>query len=159
MVVASVVAVAVGPMAPGLIAQAGHAHLRAPNLALLAALPPAIQVHLTAALTALCLGAALMAVRKGRSFHRAAGWAWVGLVALTAGSSLFITTLRPGHFSVLHLLTGWVLIVLPVAVFWAKRRSVARHRRAMMGLFYGGFAFNLVIAFIPGRALWQTFFG
>jgi uncharacterized membrane protein len=29
----------------------------------------------------------------------------------------------------------------------------------MMGLFYGGFVINLLIAFIPGRALWMMFFG
>ena len=31
--------------------------------------------------------------------------------------------------------------------------------RRMMGLFYGGFAVNLLIAFIPGRALWQMLLG
>src|ERR1700761_5437696 len=153
---AVVVALALTPAAPALIAQAAGAHLRTPDLALLAALPRPIQIHLAAALLALGLGAALMIVRKGRTFHRAAGWMWVGLVALTAGSSLFITTLRPGHFSVLHLLAGWVLIILPLGVLWAKRRAVARHRRTMMGLFYGGFAFNLALTFIPGRILWRV---
>jgi uncharacterized membrane protein len=157
--VAAIVALALAPVAPALMAQAARTHLRTPDLALLAGLPRPIQIHLAAALLALGLGAALMVVRKGRTFHRAAGWAWVGLVAVTAGSSLFITTLRPGHFSLLHLLTAWVLIILPLGVFWAKRHSVARHRRTMMGIFYGGFAFNLAFAFIPGRVLWRVFFG
>ena len=77
----------------------------------------------------------------------------------SAGSSLFITSLSPGRFSVLHLLTGWTLMVLPLAVIWARRHDVVRHRRVMMGLFYGGFAINLIVAFIPGRTLWSTFFG
>jgi uncharacterized membrane protein len=157
--VVAVVAIAVGPGAPGIAAVALQAHFHGPNFALLAALPLAIKIHLGAALLALVIGGTLMLVRKGQRFHRTAGWAWVGLVALVAGSSLFITTLRPGHFSILHLLTGWTLIILPVAVMWAKRHQVARHRRTMMGLFYGGFAANLFIAFIPGRVLWQTFFG
>ena len=29
----------------------------------------------------------------------------------------------------------------------------------MMGLFYGAFAINLIIAFIPGRTMWDLFFG
>jgi uncharacterized membrane protein len=29
----------------------------------------------------------------------------------------------------------------------------------MMGLFYGGFAINLFIAFIPGRTMWTMVFG
>ncbi|HZZ70576.1 MAG TPA: DUF2306 domain-containing protein [Phenylobacterium sp.] len=158
-VIVTLVALAAAPSARQIAAFAVSGRLHAPDLALLASLPPAIKIHLGAALAALVLGGVLMAMRKGRRLHRAAGWAWVGLVTLVAGSSLFITTLRPGRFSVLHLLTGWTLIVLPVAVTWAKRHHVARHRRAMMGLFYGGFALNLFIAFIPGRVLWRVFLG
>ncbi len=74
-------------------------------------------------------------------------------------STLFITSLNHGRWSLIHLFTGWTLIILPLAVFWARRRQLVRHRRAMMGLFYGGFAVNLVIAFIPGRTMWALFFG
>ena len=77
----------------------------------------------------------------------------------TALSTLFITSLNHGRWSLIHLFTGWTLIILPLAVIWAKRRDVARHRRAMMGLFYGAFAINLIIAFIPGRTMWDLFFG
>ena len=41
---------------------------------------------------------------------------------------------------------------------WAKRHNVGRHRRTMMGLFYGGFAINVFIALIPGRLLWEMLF-
>lgn len=139
------------------IALTARPHL--PDLALFAAQSPAIRIHLATALVALLLGATLMVRRKGRAFHRVAGWAWVTLVAVTAGSTLFITSLNHGKWSLLHLITGWVLLVLPLAVIWAKRHNVARHRRAMMGLFYGGFAINLVIAFLPGRLLWTLLFG
>jgi len=88
-----------------------------------------------------------------------AGWVWVSLVSVTAGSTLFITSLNHGKWSLLHLFTGWVLLVLPLAVLWAKRHDVARHRRTMMGLFYGGFAINLAVAFIPGRLLWTLILG
>jgi uncharacterized membrane protein len=118
-----------------------------------------MKIHLLCALAALALGAVLMSQRKGRTFHRIAGWVWVVLVSTVAGSSIFITQLNHGHWSLLHLFTGWTLLILPVAVIWAKRHNVARHRRAMMGLFYGGFAVNLLIAFIPGRALWMMMFG
>ena len=105
------------------------------------------------------LGSVLMTLRKGRRFHLVAGWVWVSLVAVTAGSTLFITQLNHGSWSLLHLFTGWTLITLPLAVWAAKRHVVAQHRRAMMGLFYGGFAINFFIAFIPGRAMWVMFFG
>jgi len=158
-VVAAIVTLSLGGRLGGLASLAARAHPHWPDMALFAALSPAIKIHLLAALAALALGAALMAARKGRRFHRVAGWAWVCLVSLVAGSSLFITSLRHGHWSLLHLFTGWTLLVLPLAVMWAKRRDVARHRRTMMGLFYGGFAVNIFIAFIPGRTMWNLVFG
>ncbi len=132
---------------------------RAPDFAVLAELSPVVKIHLYTALAALALGAVLMAARKGRTFHRVAGWMWVALVMTTALSTLFITSLSPGRWSLIHLFTGWTLIILPLAVMWARRRDVARHRRAMMGLFYGAFAINLAFTFIPGRTMWTLFFG
>lgn len=159
MAVAAILALALGPNWRAILRLAEAAHPHLPSAAAIAAIPQVIAVHLAAALAAVALGAVLMLARKGRTFHRVAGWTWVGLVGLVAGSSLFITQLRPGHYSILHLLTGWTLIALPLAVVWARRREVARHRRFMMGLFYGGFAINIFFAFIPGRTLWMLVFG
>lgn len=158
-VVAAIVAAAMGPAGPAVMRMAGQARLDGPDLGVWAGLSAAIKIHLIAALSALLLGGVLMSLRKGRAFHRVAGWAWVSLVAVTAGATLFITSLNHGHWSLLHLFTGWTLIALPLAVIAARRHSVVRHRRTMMGLFYGGFAINLVIAFIPGRTMWMMFFG
>ncbi|MDB5452416.1 MAG: conserved predicted rane protein [Caulobacteraceae bacterium] len=158
-VVALILAVAMAPVGDRMMRAAEAAHLHAPDLAVFARLTPAMKVHLVTALAALSLGAVLMLNRKGRIFHRTAGWMWVVLVATVAGSSIFITSLNHGRWSLLHLFTGWTLLVLPLAVIWARRHDVARHRRTMMGLFYGGFALNLLIAFIPGRALWDMMFG
>ncbi|MDB5417013.1 MAG: conserved predicted rane protein [Phenylobacterium sp.] len=158
-VVAAILALTMGPSWRGIAGLAGAAHPHLPQIAAVQKLPLAIRLHIACALGALGLGAALMLVRKGRRFHRVAGWVWVSLVSLVAGSSLFITSLHPGRYSLLHLFTGWTLLVLPLGVLWAKRHEVARHRRVMMGLFYGGFAVNIFIAFIPGRTMWNLIFG
>jgi uncharacterized membrane protein len=157
--VAAVLAVTLGPAGPAVARLAGQARLHAPDLALWAQLSLPIKIHLLTALSALVLGGVLMAVRKGRRFHRVAGWAWVSLVSVTAGATLFITTLNHGSWSWLHLFTAWTLIVLPLGVIAARRHTVSMHRRRMMGLFYGGFAINVFIAFIPGRTMWLMFFG
>lgn len=160
MVVAvGIVALAVGPFGREIIGVALAARPHAPDLAVFAALSPAVQIHLLIALAALVLGAVLMWARKGRVFHRVAGWVWVGLVATTAGVTLLITDLNHGTWSWLHLFTGWTLIGLPLAVMAAKRRQIAQHRKAMMGLFYGAFAINIVFAAMPGRSLWEMFMG
>jgi uncharacterized membrane protein len=158
-VVALIVGIAIAPAGRQVAEAARQVRPHGPDLALFAGLPLAIKLHILAAVTALALGGALMAVRKDRLFHRAAGWVWVGLVSLVAGSSLFITSLNHGRLSLLHLFTGWTLIVLPLAVLAAKRHQVVRHRRTMMGLFFGGFFFNAFIAFIPGRTMWNLFLG
>lgn len=155
----AVLAVAMTPFRDAMLQLASRGRVHAPDFALIAGLSPVIKIHLFTALAALVLGGVLMTVRKGRTFHRVAGWAWVSLVSVTAGATLFITQLNHGDWSFLHLFTGWTLLVLPLAVFAAKRHDVRRHRRTMMGLFYGGFAINLFIAFLPGRTLWMTFFG
>lgn len=158
-IVSMVVAASLGGLWRPILHLAMASRLHAPNMALFAGLSPVIKVHLFAALAALLLGGVLMTVRKGRRFHRVAGWVWVSLVALTAGATLFITSLNHGRWSLLHLLTAWVFLVLPLGVMWAKRHDLKRHRSTMMGLFYGGFAINLLIAFLPGRTLWWMFFG
>jgi uncharacterized membrane protein len=155
----TVVGLALGPAAGSIAGIAARAQFHGPDLALWAGLSTVVKVHLLAALAALALGAVLMTRRKGRLFHRLAGWSWVALVSVTAGSSLFITSLNHGKWSLLHLFSGWTLIVLPLAVIAARRHDVARHRRSMMGLFYGGFAINLIFAMLPGRTLWAMFFG
>jgi len=159
LVVTVIVAVAMSPLAGSVVRLAGRAQPHGPDLSLLAALSTPIKIHLGTALAALVLGGVLMAVRKGRTFHRAAGWVWVSLVAVTAGATLFITSLNGGTWSLIHLFTGWTLIALPMAVLAAKRRRIVQHRRTMMGLFYGAFAINFFIAFIPGRVMWRVFFG
>jgi uncharacterized membrane protein len=158
-VAAALVGLAVSPFGAYVARTAASARLHAPDLALLSSMSLAIKIHLATALSALLLGGVLMSLRKGRTFHRVAGWVWVSLVSVTAGATLFITSLNHGSWSVLHLFTGWTLLILPLAVMAAKRHDVVRHRRRMMGLFYGGFAINLLVAFIPGRLMWTMFFG
>lgn len=155
----AITAAAVTPFGAYVARAVGEARPHAPDPAVFAALSATVKVHMLAALAALALGAVLMLVRKGRLFHRAAGWVWVSLAAVVAGSSIFITDLNHGTWSFVHLFTGWVLIGLPLAVLAAKRHNVSAHRKSMMGLFYGGFAFNLIITFIPGRAMWNLFLG
>ncbi len=130
----------------------------APNWALLAVQPLKLLIHLSAALTALAVGVVIMLRPKGRAVHKAQGWAWVTAMAVTAVSSLFITTLRDGY-SLLHLLSGWTIIALPMAVFAIRRGNVKAHRSAMTGMFVGGLIVAGALNFLPGRLILRVFFG
>ncbi len=129
------------------------------DLALFAVQPTVLQAHILAAAGAFGLGGALMMARKGRAFHRAAGWLWVALMATVAGSSLFIVGLNGDAWSWIHLLSGWTLIALPLGVIAARGRRLTAHRRTMMSLYYGGMVIAGAFTFVPGRLMWRLFFG
>lgn len=121
---------------------------------------PAIQIHAFTAMAALAIGAVQLAAAKGTLLHRAVGWLWVTLMFVVAASSLFIHELRVwGQWSPIHLLSIYVLITLPLAVFAAHRHATERHRRAMVGLFVGGLVIAGLFTFYPGRIMHTVLFG
>ena len=134
-------------------------HPHAPNLALLAQAPIAVQLHLLAALAAFVLGLMQFILPKGTGLHRTTGWIWVVLIATAAVSSLFIRMVNHGAFSFIHILSGWTLVVLPMAVYAARRGDIAKHRGRMTGLFVGGLLIAGTLAFMPGRLMWRLFLG
>lgn len=129
------------------------------DVALFAAQPIVLQLHVLAALGTVALGGLIFSMRKGRTFHRTAGWIWVVLMATTAVSSLFIVGLNGDVWSLIHLLSGWVLITLPIGVWAARKHRVDVHRKTMTGIFVGGSLVAGAFTFLPGRLMWQLVFG
>lgn len=131
----------------------------APDLSLVASQPMQVQIHIAAALAALALGTIQLIGVKGTNAHRVIGWTWVIAMAVTAVSSLFIRGINPNGFSLIHLLSGWTIIILPMAVYAARRHDVLAHRRHMVGLFIGGLIVAGLLTFLPGRLMWHVFLG
>lgn len=129
------------------------------DAALWASQPTVLQAHVLGAVGALAIGLLIFANAKGRLAHRILGWTWTALMAVTAGTSLFITGLNGDAYSLIHLLSGWVLIALPLAIIAARRHDVARHRKGMTGMFLGGLVIAGAFTFLPGRLMWTLFFG
>lgn len=151
-VLLSVVALAYGPALAGWSA-------RPPDWSLLADESVALKAHLTAAIGTLVVGVMLLTGVKGRAWHKRLGWAWVVLMAVTAVSSFWLQFIRPGSFSWIHGLSGWVVVVLPAAVYAARSKRIRLHRRAMTGLFVGGTLVAGFFALMPGRLLWRVLIG
>lgn len=158
LVAAAAVAIA-ALFGPQIITIAGKGRLHGPDLALFAAQPMILQLHILAALGTVAVGGLIFSLRKGQAFHRTAGWTWVVLMATTAFSSLFIVGLNGDVWSLIHLLSGWVLVTLPLAVYAARKHRVSIHRRAMTGMFVGGSLVAGAFTFLPGRLMWALFFG
>lgn len=130
-----------------------------PDLSVLAEAPLPIRVHVAGAVSALVIGTVLLIGVKGTTLHRTLGWGWVAAMATTAVSSFFIHRINPDGFSFIHLISGWTVIALPMAVYAARKHRVKAHRRGMVGLFVGGLLVAGVLSFLPGRLMWQVVFG
>lgn len=152
---------AAAPVAPMLWSAfaSGKFQLHAPDWALFAAQRSAVQIHVVAALSALVIGVGIWLLPKGVGPHKALGWTWVAAMTVTAVSSLFITGLNGGFYSIIHLLTGWVLVALPMAIFAIRRKDVRTHSRTMAAIFIGGLIVAGAFTFIPGRFMFNFLFG
>ena len=130
------------------------------TLAPLLAAPVAIQLHAFAAFGAFALGAVQLAAPKGTIPHRLFGWSWAGLMLTVIVSSFFIHEIRLwGPWSPIHLLSVFTLLMLPLAVWLARRHQVERHRRAMSGLFFGALVIAGLFTLLPGRIMHAVVFG
>lgn len=121
---------------------------------------PAIQFHAFAAIAAFGLGIVQLARRKGDGPHRLSGYVWVGLMLVIAASSFWIHGMNQWQgFSVIHLLSIWVLAFTPIAVMLARRGNIRAHKRSMIGLFAGALLIAGFFTFVPGRIMHTVLFG
>ena len=119
-----------------------------------------IPLHAFAAMAAFALGIVQFAAPKGTLPHRTVGWVWVGLMAIVAASSFWIHEIRLlGPWSPIHLLSIFTLIVLPIAVWRARRHRIADHRRIMILIFVGALVIAGLFTFLPGRVMHAVVFG
>ncbi len=121
---------------------------------------PAIPVHAFAAMAAFVLGAIQLAAPKGTLSHRTIGWIWVVLMLAVAASSFWIHQIKLwGSWSPIHLLSIFVLIMVPLAVWRAHRHRVAEHRYIMVAIFSGALVIAGLFTLLPGRIMHAAVFG
>jgi len=119
----------------------------------------ALKVHVVSAVSTFIIGAVLLSgLPKGTKIHKRLGWTWSAFMASTAISSFFLVGLNGGHFSWIHGLSAWTIIVLPFALLAARRHNVKSHAKHMRGMFLGGMIIAGLFTFLPGRMMWHMFF-
>lgn len=119
-----------------------------------------IPLHAFAAMAAFAVGVIQLAGPKGTFTHRVLGWSWAALLATVAISSFWIHTIRQfGPFSLIHLLSIFTLVILPLALFAAHRHDVRRHRTIMIWLFTGALVIAGLFTLVPNRIMYQVVFG
>ena len=121
---------------------------------------PAIPLHAFAAMAAFALGVVQLAAPKGTLPHRALGWIWVALMMVVALSSFWIHQIRLlGPWSPIHLISIFMLGMVPLAVWQAHRHRVSAHRRAMILTFTGSLIIAGAFTLLPGRIMYNVVFG
>ena len=115
-------------------------------------LPAAI--HLAAVVPAVGIGVWQLAARKGTRPHKLLGWIWVLAMAVAAISSFWVS--KAGGFSVIHLLSVFVLFNLVSSIWYIRQGNVRAHKKFMVGTLIG-LAGAGIGALMPGRFLAITF--
>jgi uncharacterized membrane protein len=130
------------------------------NLAPLISASPLIQAHAYAALAAVGVGAAQFALPKGVLPHRTLGYVWAALMLTVALSSLFISA-HPvfGPFGPIHILSVFVLVNVPFAVWMARRRRTRTHAATMFWIYALALILTGLFTLWPGRIMNQVVFG
>ncbi|SEN73296.1 Uncharacterized membrane protein [Sphingomonas gellani] len=118
---------------------------------------PWLVLHLVSVIPALPLGGYVLLRRKGDATHRMLGRLWAGLMLMAALSSFGLRGMT-GSFSVIHLLSILVLVMIPRGVMQAMRRDIAAHQRTM-ALTYLGLAVAGFFTLLPGRLIGGWLFG
>lgn len=133
------------------------------NLAPLLDAPLPIKIHVATVLPAFLIGTwQLFLSRKGSPLHRAMGYAFIGLMTVTAVDTLFIHNIAPDNplgLSPVHLFVPLTLFGICSALYGAWAGNIILHRWSMISVYAGALLFAGALAFLPGRTMSTIVFG
>ena len=87
------------------------------------------------------------------------GYTYLALMTVTAVAAFFIRSVGQGSLTAIHLFIPLTFFGVISALWNARRGNIEGHRRAMLGLYFGGLIFAGALAFLPGRLMYRVFFG
>ena len=135
-------------------------------------LTPLIAVHMTAAIAAVVIGPVALWARRGHArqqagsqrprLHRAAGYAWVTLILITAISAIFIRDFKLPNvagYTPIHLLVPLVFGSLFLSFRYLLHGNVQAHRRVMVWLYVSACIVAGGFTLLPNRYLGQLVWG
>ena len=122
------------------------------------AAPAMVKAHVVSAVTAFFTGLILLAGVKGNLMHRTLGYGWVVAMAATAISSFMLFGPVGSYLSLIHALSAWTLIGLPMGIAAARGGRIRAHARHMTGMFTGGMLIAGLFTFLPCRLMWDLLF-
>jgi len=124
-----------------------------------AKVPPLVYAHLATIMLALALTPYMLLRPRGTPLHRLLGKVWVTAMVATAAISLFVRYSNPGHFSFIHILSVFVLVMAPRVWLTARRHNVPGHRSTVRGLVTGALIVAGYFTLLETRLLGHWLFG
>lgn len=118
-----------------------------------------VKIHWIAAMIALALGVLMLVRKKGTTSHKAIGRAFIAIMIVTALSSFFIREINNGSLSWIHIFIPITFFASWEAIHYIRKGDVKRHKRAVIGMFFGALLIPGLFTFLPGRRMWMLFFG
>lgn len=119
--------------------------------------PGEVWPHLVTIVIALALTPVMLLRPRGDRRHRLLGTIWVVAMITTALLSFGIRS--SGSFSIIHLLSLWVLIQVPLLWWRARRHKVAAHRSGARAMVTGALLIAGFFTFPFDRLLGHWLFG
>jgi uncharacterized membrane protein len=111
-----------------------------------------LATHAFAASVAIPLGAwQLFRPTKGDHQHRMIGRTWVGLMLYVSTTSFWIKELRPGEFSLIHILSVVTIVTVSLGLVAAIRGDIRSHRANMIGSWLGLLGAFIGAVAVPAR--------
>ena len=123
-----------------------------------AMVPGVVWAHILTILVALMLTPAILLSPRGDARHRWLGRIWAAAMLLTALLSFGIRETN-GGFGVIHILSVWVVIQVPLLWYAARSHKVALHRSSVRGMVTGALLIAGFFTFPFGRLLGRWLFG
>jgi uncharacterized membrane protein len=121
-------------------------------------IPVLVWLHLATIFVALALTPIMLLRTRGDRPHRRLGWIWVSAMFMTAALTFGIRISRDGGFSVIHILSLWVVIQVPIIVWHAKNHRIEKHRAKVRGMVLGALLIAGFFTFPFGRLMGQWLF-
>ena len=120
--------------------------------------PAFVWGHIATILVAVILTPLMLLRRRGDRLHRRLGWVWAASMALTAILTFWIRGLNQGSLSLIHILSAWTLVQVPLIVWAARRHDHRRHRGAVRGMVAGALIIAGLFTFPFDRLLGHWLF-
>jgi uncharacterized membrane protein len=121
--------------------------------------PAFVWGHIATIVLATLLTPVMLLRRRGDRLHRRLGWIWVTAMGATAALTFGIRGINGGAMSLIHILSAWTLIQVPLIVWTARTHRHRHHRGAVRGMVAGALLIAGIFTFPFGRLLGHWLFG